>query len=94
MLQLPTDEAAVSEAVKSLGGFFDVQEHLLKKGGYMAGEQFSLVDIYYIPAIMRLFTLGYEDLVRDRPAVGSWWDRCMGRPAVQAWIAAGKKATA
>jgi glutathione S-transferase len=94
LLQLPTDEAAVSEAVKSLGEFFDVQEHLLKKSGYMAGEQFSLVDIYYIPVILRLFTLGYEDLVRDRPAVGAWWDRCMDRPAVQAWIAAGKKATA
>lgn len=94
MLQLPTDEAAVSEAVKSLGEFFDVQEHLLKKGGYIAGEQFSLVDIYYIPAILRLFMLGYEDFVRGRPAVGAWWDRCMNRPAVQAWMATSKKATA
>lgn len=94
MLQLPTDEDAVSEAVKSLSDFFDVQERLLKKGEYMAGVQFSLVDIYYIPAILRLFMLGYEYLVRDRPSLSAWWDRCMDRPAVQAWMSAGKKSNA
>lgn len=82
-LSIPTDENAVSEALASLQSFFDVADNLLQKHDFMAGDNYTLIDIYYIPLIQRLVACGYGDLVSDRQAVSSWWDRCMARSAVQ-----------
>src|SRR3569833_3908022 len=91
---LPTDEAVVSEALRSVGAFFDVVERLLQHNDYMAGKDFTLVDIYYIPLIQRLFLSGYGDVNLNRKAVSAWWDRCMSRPAIQTMLAADKEAAA
>jgi glutathione S-transferase len=91
---LPPNEAAVSEALKSVEMFFDVAERLLHDKDYMAGNDFTLVDIYYIPLIQRLFTCGYGDVIVSRKAVSAWWDRCVNRPAVQKMLAADKEAMA
>ncbi|EPE24512.1 Glutathione S-transferase (GST), C-terminal [Glarea lozoyensis ATCC 20868] len=88
---LPTDEAVVSTAVQALEGFFDVAEQLLQHKQYMAGDDFALVDIYYIPLINRLFACGYGEIIVSREAVSAWWDRCINRPAIQKMLAADKK---
>ncbi|CAI6310383.1 unnamed protein product [Periconia digitata] len=90
----PTDEVVVSNALKSLGVFFDTQEQSLSQNGYLSGKEFSLIDIYYIPVIQRLFVLGCGDLVTSRKAWSAWWERCTNRPAVQEWLATGKAAAA
>ena len=94
LMGLPTDEAVVSEALRSVGAFFDVAERLLQHNDYMAGKDFTLVDIYYIPLIQRLFMCGYGDVILSRKAVSAWWDRCMSRPAIQTMLAADKEAAA
>ena len=91
---LPIDEAVVSAAVRSLESFFDIAEGLLQNRAYMAGNDFSLVDIYYIPLIFRLFTLGYEHVIVSRKAVNAWWDRCVNRPAIKKMLADDKAALA
>jgi glutathione S-transferase len=48
----------------------------------MAGETFSLVDLYYIPLVARLFDIGDNDIIESTPNVKGWWERCMARPAV------------
>ncbi|KAH7309868.1 glutathione S-transferase [Stachybotrys elegans] len=93
-LGIPTDEAAVAEASRSLATFFDVTERLLQEKDYMAGPTFTLVDIYYIPLIRRLFMCGYEELVFSRKAVRAWWERCMERPAIQGMLKADEEAMA
>lgn len=93
-LGVPTNDAVVSEAEKMLNRFFDIAENLLQHQAYMAGEYFTLVDIFYIPMIQRLFDCGYEDLIGSREAVKNWWDRCVNRPAVKAMLDADKNATA
>ncbi|KIW33925.1 uncharacterized protein PV07_00739 [Cladophialophora immunda] len=55
---LPPDENIVSDALRSVEMFFDVAERLLHQKDYMAGDEFTLVDIYYIPLIQRLFACG------------------------------------
>ncbi|EFQ33699.1 glutathione S-transferase domain-containing protein [Colletotrichum graminicola M1.001] len=91
---LPADEAVVSAALKSVEMFFNVAEGLLQKQEYMAGKDFTLVDIYYIPMIQRLFACGYGDVIQSRKAVSAWWDRVINRPAIQKLLAADKEAMA
>lgn len=91
---LPADEAIVSEALRSVETYFDVAERLLQDKDYMAGNDFTLTDIYYIPLIQRLFVCGYGDVILSRKAVSAWWDRCLNRPAIQKLLAADKEAMA
>lgn len=91
---LPANEVVVSEALQSLETFFDIAERLLQQREYMAGNDFTLADINYIPAIQRVSALGHGDLIVRRPAVNAWWGRCMNRPAVKTMIAADKEAMA
>jgi len=88
---LPPDEAVVSDALRSVETFFDVAEGLLHHKDYMAGNDFTLVDIYYIPLIQRLFACGYGDIIVSREAVSAWWNRCVNRPAIQRMLAADKE---
>jgi glutathione S-transferase len=88
---LPND-AVVSDALQSVEMFFDVAERLLHHKDYMAGNNFTLIDIYYIPLIQRLFACGYGDIIVSREAVSAWWDRCVNRPAKQRILAADKEA--
>ena len=90
---LPADEAVVADALRSVESFFDVAERILQHNGCMAGKDFTLVDIFYIPLVQRLFMCGYGDIILSRKAVSSWWDRCMNRPAIQKMFAADKEAT-
>jgi glutathione S-transferase len=89
---LPPNDAVVSDALRSVEIYFDVAERLLQHKDYMAGNEFTLVDIYYIPLIQRLFVCGYGDIIVSRDAVNTWWDRCMNRPAIQTMLAADKEA--
>jgi glutathione S-transferase len=91
---LPANETAVSNALQSLETFFDIAERILRQKNYMAGNEFSLADIYYIPLIQRLCACGYGDLIVRREALNAWWDRCMSRPAIQKLMAADKEAMA
>lgn len=91
---LPADEAVVSGALKSVGAFFDVAERALQQRDYMAGSDFTLVDIYYIPLIQRLFASGYGDIITSRKTVAAWWDRVINRPAIEKLLAADQEAMA
>ena len=91
---LPPDEAVVSDALRSVETYFDIAERLLQQKDYMAGDDFTLTDIYYIPLIQRLFACGYGDIILSRKAVSAWWDRCMNRPAIQKLMASDKEAMA
>lgn len=91
---LPPNEAVVADALKSVEAYFDVAERLLGNENYMAGNEFTLVDIYYIPLVQRLFICGYGDVITSRKAVSAWWDRIVGRPAIQKIMAADKEAAA
>ena len=89
---LPPDDAVVSDALRSVEMYFDVAESLLQHKDYMAGDDFTLIDIYYIPLIRRLFACGYGDIILKREAVSAWWDRCVNRPAIQRMLAADEEA--
>ena len=91
---LPANDAVVSDALQLVEKFFDVADRLLQRKDYMAGEDFTLVDIYYIPLVQRLFACGYGDVILSRKVVSAWWARCIDRPAIQKMLAADKEAAA
>ncbi|CAG7562654.1 unnamed protein product [Fusarium equiseti] len=80
---IPADEKVVSDSLKAVEAFFDVAEKFLGERKYMAGNEFTLVDSYYIPLVKRLFVCGFGDAVTGRKNVGEWWERVSGRPAVK-----------
>lgn len=91
-LGLPVNEAVVAEALQSLEAFFDIAESLLQQRSYMAGNDFSLADINYMPGMQKLFALGYGDIIARRRAVNAWWERCMDRPAIKRLVVADREA--
>jgi glutathione S-transferase len=91
---LPPNDAVVADALRSVEMFFDVAERLLQRKDYMGGENFTIIDIYYIPLIQRLFACGYGDVILSRNAVSVWWDRCINRPAIQKLLAVDNEAVA
>lgn len=91
---LPADEGVVAQAAREVEGFFEVAEGWLAGREYMAGDEFTLVDLFYVPLVQRLFACGYGDLVTERKAVGAWWGRCVAREGVARMLAADKEAAA
>lgn len=82
-----TDRSVVEATRKKVGEFLDVVDSRILAGQeYMAGSSFSLVDIYYIPCVERLMACGFEDLFMSRENVKAWWERCVARPAVRAFL--------
>ncbi|KAF5026793.1 hypothetical protein F66182_1077 [Fusarium sp. NRRL 66182] len=93
LIGLPPNEAVVSEALEAVEAFFDVAEgRLLQDNDYMAGNDFSLVDIFYVPLIQRLIVCGYGHIITNHKAVSGWWDRVVNRAAIQKILAVDKEA--
>ncbi|KAJ4114766.1 hypothetical protein NW768_011320 [Fusarium equiseti] len=80
---IPADEKVVADSLKAVEAFFDVAETMLGEKKYMAGDEFTLVDLYYVPLVKRLFICGFGDVVTERKNVREWWERVSGRPAVK-----------
>lgn len=91
---LPADEKIVSDALRSVEMYLEIAERSLLQKKFVAGDEFTLVDIYYIPLIRRLFACGYEDLILRHGAVNAWWNRCMSRPAIKKLFPADEEAMA
>jgi glutathione S-transferase len=71
--------ATVNELVKAFEGKLDAYETILSKQDYMVGNDFSLVDIFYMPFANKLFGVGKGNLITDRPHVKAWWERITAR---------------
>jgi glutathione S-transferase len=86
LMGLTTDQAVVARERKKLQEYFDIINEILARQGYLAGNDYSLVDIYHIPVVERLFACGDGDLIRERANVNAWWQRCLSRPAVKKYM--------
>lgn len=75
------DESVVEAGRKGVTRAVDVLGKRLSASTYLAGEEFSLADICYMPYIEYLFAAGHGDLIDANPAVSSWWRRIAERPS-------------
>lgn len=83
MRGMATDMKVVDDAKAELGKTLDIMERELGRQPFLAGEQFSLADISYMPYIEYLFAGQEGELIQSRPHVAMWWKRISERPSWQ-----------
>lgn len=75
-----TDDAKTAvhaaNAVKGL----DVMDAHLAKNQYLAGSEFSLADIFFMPYFAMAFYTPEKNLLESRPNIMAWWARVTARP--------------
>ena len=73
------DGAALDAAKTVIEQTLDVLDARLSLVPYLAGEQFSLADVVYLPDLEYLTATPLHTMVSDRSNVASWWARCSAR---------------
>ena len=59
----------------------DVLDAYLASNEYLAGTQFSLADLYWMPYLEYLSHAGEGRAIADRRNLAAWWERVSSRPA-------------
>jgi glutathione S-transferase len=75
----------LAENIKSLSANLDVYDTILGRQQYMAGDEFSMVDIFFVPYTNRTFKMGLGNMVTDRPHLKMWWETVSSRPSLKKW---------
>jgi glutathione S-transferase len=78
-----TDEEVVAKHVEKLGAPLKVLDTHLAKNKYVAGEEFSLADVFFMPYLNLLFTTPEKKIFDQYPNVLAWWGRISSRPTWQ-----------
>lgn len=91
MFGLPSDDAIIKEGREGVAKTAAILDKYLAGKDYLAGSQFTLADICYLPYIQYLFDSKHGDLITDHKGLASWWTRCSER---KSWQTAIGKATA
>jgi glutathione S-transferase len=73
------DETALEAAGSMIEQTLDVLDARLDTAPYLAGEQFSLADIVYLPDLDYLMATPLQAAVSSRCNVASWWARSSER---------------
>ncbi|RDW57373.1 hypothetical protein BP5796_12823 [Coleophoma crateriformis] len=79
MRRLPTEPVIVEYFETKFREKLDIYDVILGKQLYMGGNEFSLIDIFYMPQIGTLFKMGEGAFVTDRPNIKAWWERVTAR---------------
>jgi len=86
----PTDPKKVAESKAALDTKLDVYEQILSKQKYLAGDEFTLADLFHLTAGTRLIEGGIN-FVEGRPSLTRWWNDISHR---ESWQRALREASA
>lgn len=75
------DEAVVTAGRQGMEKVFGLIDPVLGRQPYLAGEDFSLADVTWMPFMAYLFPAGEAETVARYKNVAAWWERVSGRPA-------------
>ncbi|CAN9343244.1 unnamed protein product [Alternaria alternata] len=87
MFGQPIEEPVLEKARNALSGNLDVFNNILANQEYMGGDVFSLVDIFYMPLVGKLFEVQEGDLFATRHNVQAWWERVSARDSWKKLVA-------
>lgn len=76
----PQDPAVLEAATKGLETAFGVLENQLAKNTYLAGSEFTLADVCFMPYIEYGMATPMKEMVAKHPHVAAWWNRVSERP--------------
>lgn len=87
MFGQPTEESVLEKAKSTLSENLDVFNDILAKQDYMGGDAFSLIDIFYMPLVGKLFEIQEGNLFGTRHNVQAWWERVSARDSWKKLVA-------
>lgn len=73
MMGKTPDQAVVEAGITEMNASLDAMEKQLTKTPFIAGQQFTLADIGFMPYLEYLAATPAISHVNDRPAVAKWW---------------------
>jgi len=78
----PVDEKIKATGMENLGKVFDVYEAQLSKHKYLAGDSYTLADVFHTPVLLRVNTMdAFAGAFDNRPHVKAWVDDVTSNPA-------------
>ncbi|KAJ7844491.1 glutathione S-transferase [Mycena olivaceomarginata] len=87
------DQAVVDEAVAALAATLDVYEVLLGKHRFIAGDEFTLADVFHYAYAPLLAENGVNVMTKNGPNVTRWWNEVISHPTWRKLKAEGIKGT-
>ncbi|KAH7136354.1 glutathione S-transferase [Dactylonectria macrodidyma] len=85
ILGVPVSEEKLKSAVSDLKATLGIADKLMEGKLYFAGENISLVDIWWAVGIYALLSIE-RDWLFDLPNLSAWWARIEDRPAWKATL--------
>ncbi|KAJ7809677.1 glutathione S-transferase [Mycena leptocephala] len=79
----PADDAASAAALAELSAILDVYETILSKRKFLAGDEFTIADLFHFSYAPMLADAGVAIMTSTGPNVARWWNDLISRPA---WI--------
>jgi glutathione S-transferase len=77
-----TNPQAVEENAKALHKTLEVIDKELNQRSYVAGDQFTLADLFFIPYTVCILNLEqFKNLFEQYPNVNRWWNSIKVRPS-------------
>jgi glutathione S-transferase len=84
----PVDAEKVAEGRTKLAPVLDILATRLGETPFLAGAEFTLADVGYMPYVDYLYAAQCGDLIESRPALAKWWHGISDR---KSWkVATGK----
>ncbi|KAF7354427.1 Glutathione S-transferase [Mycena venus] len=90
---LPVNQVVVTQALAELSTTLDVYDTILGKQKFLAGDQFTLADVFHLIAAPRLASEGVDILTTKGPNLARWWNEVISRLAWVRLQAEGIKST-
>ncbi len=79
----PQDDAVLAAAEKSLDSAFAVMDAQLAKTPYLAGDEFTLADVCFMPYLEYGMGTPIKEQLAKYPHVSAWWNKVSERPTWQ-----------
>lgn len=76
---IPSDEVATKAGVEKLHAKLDTLDKILSKQSYLGGPDFTVVDIFYMPAVNALHQADEGQAFQQRKNLGAWWNKVSSR---------------
>jgi glutathione S-transferase len=76
----PQDPAVIEAATKGLETALGVMDATLAKTPFLAGSEFSLGDVFFMPYIEYAMMTPAKEIIAKFPHVSSWWNKISERP--------------
>ena len=81
MMGKDQDSAMITDGNAGVTACLEVMDRRLASSTYLAGDQFTLADVNFLPYVEYLMASPAKELFGKHAHVMAWWNRCSERPS-------------